>query len=869
MWVETMTEGKLLERSRTAEENAAAKVAALEAAHAKKLAELQRAQDEAMGNEAALVKFYQKHNPEHVSSVKAVLNAYKLEQIVGLSMVRYGEAPTFRSGGKVVRAHVTEEMQEVQKAKQKREEAAAKGARAAAKDARDVQEQRIAKKEAAEKAAEQEHLQKEQRLREEAAEAKRLLQETELALKEERDTLLAMKETEHEIALARTLEDHEQALKVMAQESERVQTTAEKELAALKKAKEEADRRAQDDAEVALRARAQAQRSAAQAEKAYELKLQREQREHEAKLSTMEVALEKAKIKAKDAAEIGLAEKAKADEDALEQVRRLESAHSRKIAELQLAQQEARYNQEILTRFYQKHNPTRVGDVAAVLKHYSLEQIVGLSMARYGEGPAFRSGGDTVRALVTKEMHAVQEHKLKREQEEKQAEEQRLADEKAAEVELERQRLQKEVELRHEASEATRRLKETQAIAEEETRKKNKAVQDSVAKVRELEVEHAKKIAELEQAQDDLRHNTAELTAFYTKHNPARVTEVHTVLMNYKLTTLAEVSMTRYGEAPEFRSGGQPLNLEAFLPAEQEKGKVVAVEAVDALKVGTKPLDRLMKKATAAGKRSEENVVAKMMAQAAAKKEAVRNEGALRAFYEVHNPGAVDNVHGVLAHYSLVHIVALSKMRYGAAPKFVHNGRPVVESEVSAEMKMAQEKKRQREEEEAKAADDAVAKASKKRVEKRVAEAQEAVRKQRAGSERAVAASPAAQRLTAQKQDATRAAKERKAKAQEMQQKAQELLAKQQTAGVLSDDDGGVFSDDGGVFSDDGIFSEDEEEKKAEKVAKEDEKERYCNKMELAQFYREHNPNHRKKVAAILEAYSLEQIAGHTKKRYG
>jgi hypothetical protein len=132
---------------------------------------------------------------------------------------------------------------------------------------------------------------------------------------------------------------------------------------------------------------------------------------------------------------------------------------------------------------------------------------------------------------------------------------------------------------------------------------------------------------------------------------------------------------------------------------------------------------RLLDVATDEVAKKEENVVAKMMAQVAAKKEALRNEGALRAFYKVHNPEAVDKVQAVLTHYSLVHIVALSKMRYGAAPAFVHNGKPVVESEVSVEMKQEQEKRRQREEKVAEAADRAVPKSSKERMEKKVAKA--------------------------------------------------------------------------------------------------------------------------------------------------
>jgi hypothetical protein len=39
--------------------------------------------------------------------------------------------------------------------------------------------------------------------------------------------------------------------------------------------------------------------------------------------------------------------------------------------------------------------------------------------------------------------------------------------------------------------------------------------------------------------------------------------------------------------------------------------------------------------------------------------------------------------------------------------------------------------------------------------------------------------------------------------------------------------------------------------------------------MELAQFYRKHNQPMLKQVAALLDAVSLEQIAGHAQKRYG
>jgi hypothetical protein len=42
------------------------------------------------------------------------------------------------------------------------------------------------------------------------------------------------------------------------------------------------------------------------------------------------------------------------------------------------------HNESSLVTFYHKRNPSRVADVKSVLQHYSLEEIVGLSMLRYG-----------------------------------------------------------------------------------------------------------------------------------------------------------------------------------------------------------------------------------------------------------------------------------------------------------------------------------------------------------------------------------------------------------------------------------------------------------------------------------------------------
>jgi hypothetical protein len=57
---------------------------------------------EEANNQAALVGFYQNHNPQRVAVADIILQQYSLEAIVGLCEQRYGEAPKFLLNGKKV-----------------------------------------------------------------------------------------------------------------------------------------------------------------------------------------------------------------------------------------------------------------------------------------------------------------------------------------------------------------------------------------------------------------------------------------------------------------------------------------------------------------------------------------------------------------------------------------------------------------------------------------------------------------------------------------------------------------------------------------------------------------------------------------------
>jgi hypothetical protein len=526
-----------------------------------------------------------------------------------------------------------------------------------------------------------------------------------------------------------------------------------------------------------------------------------------------------------------------------------------------------------------------------------LEQIAGLSMARYGEAPAFRSSGKVVAGHVTAEMHAMQEQKMKVEEEKakaaQDAEAKRKADAAAAQARLK----QKEERLLEEVALAKRQLVEKEVAMKEE----HEMMLAQKEKAHEVALAQTQKLAEIEGEKKDALHNENALVAFYTKHNPARVADIPKMLKQFSLESLTDLSQTRYGEAPDFRSGGKRLmlepgeavtvdgapSLEHTTPATSAKqGTTVAIDVVDgsrAVPAARPAAAKLTPEATAA---KQEDVVAKMMAQVLASKEAPLNEAALRTFYQQHNPDRVADVKVVLQHYSLVHIVALSKLRYGSAPLFVSNGAPVSGGEVTAEMKTQQESKRLQEQQGGKKAQDeqqeqtdAATERAMERVRSQVARARASVR----GKERAAEGAPAgamvhgakrgiaAQRLEAQQQ--ADAARRVKAKAEETRLAAQRMATKQEAEGV--------FSDDGGVFSDDYDQEEDGEEEALEQKEEAggggggqdagvtDAKERYCNKMELAQFYRKHNQPMLKQVAALLDAVSLEQIAGHAQKRYG
>ena len=122
-WLELVAESRELERSRSAEENAEARIRALEQAHALEIAKRDQAEEEAKRNTATLKAFYQKHSPDRKVDHLQVLEAYSLEQIVGLAMMRYGEAPEFYSGGKLVKGHITDELAKSQQERRKAEEA--------------------------------------------------------------------------------------------------------------------------------------------------------------------------------------------------------------------------------------------------------------------------------------------------------------------------------------------------------------------------------------------------------------------------------------------------------------------------------------------------------------------------------------------------------------------------------------------------------------------------------------------------------------------------------------------------------------------------------------------------------------------------
>jgi hypothetical protein len=272
-WVDGVAKSRRLERSQTTEENAAAKLQALERAHVQQLEALQLAQEEAKSNELVLKAFYKKYSPEKLTEYLQVLEAYTLEQIVGLAMMRYDEVPEFYSGGKLVVGEVSDEMAENQKA----------------------------------------------RLEEEKA------------------------------------EEEIQA---------NVQADASKHLAALELAREELVRMTQEQEQVLI------------------LKSQQMLQ----KIEDHEIAL------------------VRLEEDAQARILALERAHAKQLSELKLTQEERAHNEAALTAFYQKHNPARVPDVISVLQRYELRDLVTLSVLRYQDNPNFLSGGEPVTPVITDEM---------------------------------------------------------------------------------------------------------------------------------------------------------------------------------------------------------------------------------------------------------------------------------------------------------------------------------------------------------------------------------------------------------------------------------------------------------------------------------
>ena len=75
--------------------------------------------------------------------------------------------------------------------------------------------------------------------------------------------------------------------------------------------------------------------------------------------------------------------------EAQEEVRKRAEAKSKRAIEEkcrreELRKMEAAHNEAALITFYHRNDKARVADVRGVLHHYTLEQIVGLSMLRYG-----------------------------------------------------------------------------------------------------------------------------------------------------------------------------------------------------------------------------------------------------------------------------------------------------------------------------------------------------------------------------------------------------------------------------------------------------------------------------------------------------
>jgi hypothetical protein len=284
-WVDTTAAA----RERTAEENEAAKIAALDEAHAAKVAALEQAQEEGKRNETILKEFYLQHSPDAKMDYMEVLESYSLTQIVGLAMMRYGEAPELYSKGKLVPGKITEEMSDaLRESLLKEKEAAEAVAKAKAQEVErgaTLERERMERHALALKAKEDAHIAAalEQRGKDATAKERLVTANTRLS------SLVKAKEVEYASALEQHTEAHAQA----AAEATEAQEAA--------KALEEAIKAKEAEFETAIRAE-EVRHSAA-------LEVQR--MKAEATLHVQEVTKEAeftAMIKAKDIAYASLEE---------------------------------------------------------------------------------------------------------------------------------------------------------------------------------------------------------------------------------------------------------------------------------------------------------------------------------------------------------------------------------------------------------------------------------------------------------------------------------------------------------------------------------------------------------------------------------
>jgi len=143
----------------------------------------------------------------------------------------------------------------------------------------------------------------------------------------------------------------------------------------------------------------------------------------------------------------------------------------------------------------------------------------------------------------------------------------------------------------------------------------------------------------------DGRVTKATLVAFYTKHDPSKLSTVDKILAHYPTKQLCESLLKRYGEAPAITGGGG-----AFGAGEEAQGEG---EGSTPAKPGAGSAGSSDSSGDAKSAEVDEAAAARMIV----------TKPQLIAFYSKHDPSKVDSVDKILKHYTTSQLVSKLKER--------------------------------------------------------------------------------------------------------------------------------------------------------------------------------------------------------------